>query len=128
MQIMTNQLTEAQFSACQDKIDNARGSKGDQNMAKQIESLRTQSEQAWEMAVETAGPEYSGGSTERAEAMQSLADACGEAWQRAADALDADDFAAALAALEEARGLESEGGNDSHARSAIEALTLPALT
>ena len=90
------------------------------NVAQRIGRLRTQSELAWETAVETAGPEYPGGSEEREASMQSLADGCDDAWQRAEDALEAGDIGAAIEALEEARSLESEGGDDSHARRAIE--------
>jgi hypothetical protein len=86
------------------------------NVQQQIEALRAQSELAWEMAVDTAG------SDEREAAMQALADECDDAWQRAVDALDAD-LNASLEALEEARSLEREGGDDSHARRAQEILT-----
>jgi hypothetical protein len=85
-----------------------------------ISKIASDSRDAWEMAVETAGPEYCGGSDERAAEMQKLADACDDAYDRAIDAVTDEDMVAALEALEEARSLESEGGDCSHARSAIE--------
>ncbi len=60
-----------------------------------ISRLRTQSELAWETAVETAGAEYPGGSEEREASMQSLADGCDDAWQRAEEALEAGNLSAA---------------------------------
>ena len=91
-------------------------------IADRISRLRTQSELAWETAVETAGPDYPGGSEDREASMQSLADACDDAWQRAEVALEASDISAAVEALEKASSLESEGGDDSHSRRALELL------
>ncbi len=87
-----------------------------------ISRIRMQSELACETAVETAGAEYPGGSEELEASMQSLADGCDDAWQRAEEALEAGNLSAAREALEEARTLEDEGGDDSHARSALELL------
>lgn len=91
----------------------------------QIKQIQAQSVLAWEMAVDTAGPEYDGGSDEKAEKMQSLADSCDEAYDAAIETLEgqyADWARNARAHLEEARSLESEGGDSSHADSALEAL------
>lgn len=92
------------------------------NTVAKIEKLQRQSVLAWEMAVETAGPEYAGGSEGKAEAMQSLADECDEAYDAAIAALESGDIDAARTALETAKSLESEGGDASHAISALEVL------
>lgn len=91
----------------------------------EIKAIQARSANAWEMAVDTAGPEYPGGSVERAAELQSLADACDEAYEAAVDTLEGqyDGWAsAAQLHLEEARSLESDGGDASHAIEALEAL------
>jgi hypothetical protein len=89
----------------------------------QIEKLSTLSANAWDMAVETAGPEYDGGSEERAESLRRLADACSDAYDDALLALGREDIDAAVDALETASRLESEGGDSSHADEALELLS-----
>lgn len=84
-----------------------------------IEDLRRASELGWEMAVDTAGAEYPGGSDERAEKMRSMADGCDDAYAEAVAALERGDVEAAIESLEQARGLESDGGDSSHASSAL---------
>lgn len=77
------------------------------------------------MAVDTAGPEYNGGSLERAKTMQHLADSCDAEYDAALECLEeqyADWARLALQHLEDARSLESEGGDASHAQKAIQAL------
>lgn len=87
-----------------------------------IETLQQQSANAWDMAVDTAGPEYPGGSKQRATDMRALADECDEKYEAAIACLEEDDIAGARTHLEQAARLESEGGDASHARSAIKAL------
>lgn len=94
----------------------------DMTLAAKIEKIQTQSQQAWGMAVETAGPEYAGGSAAASEAMQELSDACDEAYDAAIQALEDGDFAAAREQLEQAKHLEGQAGDGSHAVSALEAL------
>lgn len=87
-----------------------------------IRKFQTQSNEAWDMAIETAGPEYSGGSIERQDAMQSLADTSEGYYEDAIEALEAGDYASAIEALGQAKSCESEGGDCSYASSALEAL------
>lgn len=87
-----------------------------------IATLRASSEASWAGCVDTAGIADFGESWDqsRADAAASAADAASEAWDRAEDALDRGDRTAALEALEEARALAAEWGEDSDERSAIE--------
>lgn len=87
-----------------------------------IEKLAQSSANAWSMAVETAGPDYLGGSDAAASAMAALADECSDAYEAAGRAVLDGDVIAAESELERARSLEAEGGDDSHARDALEAL------
>lgn len=91
----------------------------------EIKGIQARSAAAWEMAVDTADAEYPGGSVEKAAEMQSLADACDVAYDAAIEALEGqyDGWAsAAQIHLEEAKSLESDGGDSSHAIEALEAL------
>jgi hypothetical protein len=89
-----------------------------------IQSIQSQSNAAWEMAVDTAGPEYAGGSRKNQKAMQSLADSCDSCYDAAIASLEAEgcDYDAALESLRQARHLESEGGDCAHADEAIAAV------
>jgi len=92
----------------------------------EIKVFQAWSALAWEMAVDTAGAEYPGGSAEKATEMQSLADACAEAYDAAIECLEGQYEGWAQNAqthLEEAKSLEADGGDDFHAREALEALT-----
>jgi hypothetical protein len=98
---------------------------GKASIVEQIKNFQKWSAMNWEMAVDTAGPEYDGGSSEKAEEMQSLADACDEAYDAAIEALEGQYegwVLNALTHLEEAQTQEKEGGDSSHADMALEAL------
>jgi hypothetical protein len=91
----------------------------------QIKQIQGWSQAAWGTAIDTAGPEYSGGSAERQEAMRELAESCDAAYDAAIETLEGqyENWAQnAKHYLEEAKGYESEGGDSSHATMALEAL------
>jgi hypothetical protein len=91
----------------------------------ELTQIRTWSEDAWDMAVDTAGPEYDGGSVDRAAEMRSAGDECLEEYDAAIETLrnQYDGWARdAREHLLAAKRLESDGGDSSHAQMAIEAL------
>lgn len=91
----------------------------------QIKQIQGWSNAAWEQAVDTAGPEYAGGSEGKAAQMQALADECDSEYDAAIETLEgqyANWQSDAKSHLEQARSLESEGGDGSHADMALEAL------
>lgn len=92
-----------------------------------IAAAQESSRNAWDMAVDTAGPEYGGGSEERAESMRIVSDECDELYDDAIAALHAGDIPTARAALEQCRSLEAEGGDGSDAAGALEAIDAAAL-
>ena len=90
-----------------------------------LADIRTRSELAWEAAIDTAGPEYPGGSKDRVAAMRALAHECDAEYQAAIDELVADYSGARLEAIKhlaQARRLEGQGGDDCHAREALDLL------
>ena len=91
-------------------------------LAKRIAKIQQRSNDAWEMAVDTAGSEYSGGSDENQSEMQSLANSCDSCYDAAITAIESGDYPAALEQLKTAKSLESEGGDCSCADRAIEIL------
>lgn len=87
-------------------------------VVKIIERCQLSSEQCWQMAVDTAE------ARDRAE-FQADMDECDEEYDAAIDALNGayDDYIrSARLHLENARRLEKGGGDDQHARRALEAL------
>lgn len=92
------------------------------SIVSKIQKLAASSAQCWDMAVDTAGPEYSGGSERKASEMQDLADECESAYDSAIEAIERDDMTAAIACLEQAKTLEAEGGDASHAIKALQIL------
>jgi len=84
-----------------------------------LKQIAAWSAASWGQAVLTAGPDYLGGSAEAADAMQSLA----AAYLGAISALRCADWAhECRRAIEEARALEAEGGDSSHADRALSVL------
>lgn len=81
-----------------------------------IKAARERSELCWEMAADTAD-----NATTAAE-WQSQGEACDEHYSDALGAIENGDYAAAIESLEQARSLESDGGDDQHAREAIAAV------
>ncbi len=81
-----------------------------------IKAARERSELCWEMAKDTADNEA------KAAEWQSEGEACDDHYSDALDDIESGDYAGALESLEQARSLESDGGDDQHARCAIEAL------
>lgn len=85
------------------------------NLIQKIQSIQSQSNASWETAVDTAGPDYAGGSEANQDAMQSLADSadisydCAIAAPEMAD-LDASNYRQAEE-LKSARLAESEDGD-----------------
>ncbi len=91
-------------------------------ITKRVKVIQLQSKTAWEMAIDTAGPDYQGGSDTKQESMQDLADECDTYYDIAVGALEVKNYELALDSLLEARSLESKGGDCSHADSAIKEL------
>jgi hypothetical protein len=92
------------------------------SIIEQIRKIQTLSATAWELAVDTAGPEYAGGSRAKAKAMKHLADSCDAEYDAAIECLEGRNADLARQHLESARSLESEGGDDSHAEMALKVL------
>lgn len=95
------------------------------NLIQKIQSIQSQSNASWETAVDTAGPDYAGGSEANQDAMQSLADSADISYDNAIAALemadlDASNYWRAIEELKSARSAESEGGDCSFADEAIE--------
>jgi hypothetical protein len=91
----------------------------------QIRMIQTWSAKAWGLAVDTAGPEYDGGSSKKAEEMKALADSCDAEYDAVIECLEgqyADWARLARQHLEDARSLESEGGDAFYAQMALQAL------
>ena len=89
-----------------------------------LKQIAAWSAASWGQAVLTAGPDYLGGSAEAADDMRSLADACAAAYLGAISALQCADWAhECRRAIEEARALEAEGGDSSHADRALSVLS-----
>lgn len=89
---------------------------------RKIERIQKRSLLAWETAVDTAGPEYAGGSAEKQDEMQSLADESDALYDLLIQDLEAGQISDARERIASIRALESEGGDCSHAVEALEAL------
>lgn len=89
-----------------------------------VRSSHECSNNAWDMASETAGPDYPGGSAERSAEIDAIAAECDSAYDAAISALEDRDTKAALVALDECRDLERKGGDGSHAECALRELSL----
>lgn len=87
--------------------------------------LAEQSRLSWEMAIDTAGPEYDGGSEDRADKAREDAEGCAEAYEAAiecARGMYANWSEECRGHLLDAKRLESEWGDCSEASAAIRAL------
>src|SRR5688500_11109586 len=90
-----------------------------------INQIRAWSKSAWEMAINTGGPEYTGGSVERATDLQDLMSECLSAYDDAIEAIEGQYAGWRTIAREgfsRAKELESQGGDCSHAQLALETL------
>ena len=90
-----------------------------------LKQCRTWSANAWDNAVETAGPEYPGGSVARATRLRELADECLSDYDAAIQCVReqcAGWYGDARTHLLSAEALEALGGDASDARTASEAL------
>lgn len=89
-------------------------------MATTIEQLRAQTENCWDMAVDTA--EANGPDADRLARAESDREAAMGLWTAAIEALARGDRSAAREALEGAKGLASEWGDDQYERRALETI------
>jgi len=89
---------------------------------RKIERIQKRSLLAWETAVDTAGPEYAGGSSEKQAKMQALADECDALYDALIADLETGQISDARERIASIRSLESECGDCSHAVEALEVI------
>lgn len=89
-----------------------------------VRSSQECSNHAWDMASETSGPGYPGGSEERAAKIEDIAAECDLAYDAAISALEDGNTKAALVALYVCWDLERKGGDGSDAERALAGISV----
>jgi len=91
----------------------------DTSILADLAELREDSDDSWEMCANTCLDSDGTEQPERRAAAEDAQDSAREAWSRAIEATKAGNLSAAIEALEEARSLASDWGDDSREREAI---------